>query len=39
MARAFALAASQIDHADWVRNLIVCTCALTLILAGQPLPL
>jgi hypothetical protein len=39
MARAIAFAATQFDHAEWLRRAIVCGCGLALILAGQPLPL
>ena len=40
MTKAIALAATRIvQPAELLRSLIVCGCALALILAGQPLPL
>jgi hypothetical protein len=38
MARAIAFAATQIDHVAWARRLVVCGCALALILADRALP-
>lgn len=39
MTRTIALAAAQIDQAEWARSGFVWACALALIFAGRALPL